>query len=154
MSGARRYVRQAASLLCAAAVGALLFSVHVATSVFRDLPDDRMLAGRIAGRAFTSAYTIATVAAVVAVAVVLMQRTRRVVLDRSIACALLVIAGLQLSWVAPAIVRHGAGWPGSFASLHATGGILHLALVALALFLAWRLLDETPAATGPGTTSS
>jgi hypothetical protein len=147
-------MRKAASLLCAAAVGALLFSIHVATSVFRDLPDDRLLAGRIAGRAFTAAYAIAAVAALVAVVVVLSRRTQRAKLDRAIAVGLLSIAALQSLWVAPAIVRHGAGWPGSFASLHATGGVLHLALVVLALLLSWRLLDETPAATGPGTTSS
>lgn len=147
-------MRKAASLLCAAAVGALLFSIHVATSVFRDMPEDRLLAGRIAGRAFTGAYAIASVAAVVAVVVVLTQRTRRAMLDRSLAVGLLLVAGLQSLWVAPAIVRHGAGWPGSFASLHAVGGTLHLALVVLSLFLAWCLLDETPAATGPGTTSS
>ena len=126
-------------------MGALLYSIHVATSAFRDLPMDRTLAGQIAGRAFTGAYVIAVVAAVLAVAVVLAQRTRRTALDRAIAITLLLIAGLQTLWVAPAIMRHGAGWPGSFASLHASAGVLHLAMVVLALFLAWRLLDDLPA---------
>ena len=135
-------MRQAAALVSAAAVGALLFSVHVATEVFREMPDDRAFAGRIAGRAFTGAYGIAAVAAVFATVVVLTIRTRRAMLDRSIAAASLLVAGLQLGWIAPAIVAHGAGWPGSFASLHATGGLLHVALAALALVIAWRLLDD------------
>ncbi len=143
-------MRQAAALVSAAAVGALLFSVHVATAVFRDMPNDRVFAGRIAGRAFTAAYVIAAVAAALAVVVVLTIRTRRAILDRSIAFASLLVAGLQLGWIAPAIVAHGAGWPGSFASLHAAGGLLHVALAALALVLAWRLLDEDAAAvSGP-----
>gem|GEM_PF-1884462 len=136
-----RIARKAASLWCAAALGALLFSVRIATTVFADMPGDRALAGRIAGRAFTGAYAIAMVAAVIAVIVVWLSRTVGSRVDRWIAAGLLVAAATELFWIAPAITQHGAGWPGSFASLHATGGALHLLLAVCALVLAWRLLD-------------
>ncbi len=136
-----RYARQAASLVSAAALGALLFSVRVATSVFHDMPNDRALAGRIAGRAFTGAYWIAIVAAVVAIVVVLTTRSRRGRIDAWLAGSLLSMGLLQLFMIAPAIAQHGVGWPGSFASLHAVGGVLHVALALFALILAWRLLD-------------
>jgi hypothetical protein len=137
-----RYLRQAASLSCAAAVGALLFSVHIATTVFREMPDDRMLAGRIAGRAFVGAYSITATAAVLALLIATTLRGGRGMKDLWTAGALLIAALLELFWIAPAIVQHGVGWPGSFASLHATGGALHLLLAVLALTLAWRLLNE------------
>lgn len=136
-----RYARQAASLASAAAVGALLFSVRVATSVFHEMPQDRVLAGRIAGRAFTGAYWIAVIASIVAVVVVLTTRSRHGRTDAWLAGSMLSMGLMQLAWVAPAIAQHGAGWPGSFASLHAVGGALHVALAVVALVLAWRLLD-------------
>ena len=138
-----RIARKAASLWCAAAVGALVFSVRIATTVFEDMPADRALAGRIAGRAFTGAYAIALVAAVIAVLVVWLPHTARSRVDRWMAAALLLGAGVELFWIAPAIVRRGVGWPGSFASLHATGGAVHLLLAVVALILAWRLLNGT-----------
>ncbi len=136
-----RIARRGASLWCAAAVGALLFSIRVATTIFEELPADRMLAGRIAGRAFITAYAITLVAAVIAVGVVWVTRSNGSKLDRWIAGVLLVASVLELFWVAPAITHHGAGWPGSFASLHAVGGGVHLLLAVFALVLAWRLLD-------------
>ena len=142
-----RIARKAASLWCAASVGALVFSVRVATMVFEEMPGDRAQAGRIAGRAFTGAYAIALVAAVVAVIVVWLPRTARSRADRWMATGLLVGATVQLFWIAPAIVRHGVGWPGSFASLHATGGAVHVLLAVVALVLAWRLLNGTDDAT-------
>ena len=137
-----RHARHGASLLCAAALGSLLFSVHVATMLFRELSDDRLRAGRIAGRTFVGAYWIAAVAGVAAIAAAFATRAPR--LDRLMAVILVAIAALQLTWIAPAIGSHGSGWPGSFASLHATGGVLHVALAALALALAWRLLADPP----------
>jgi uncharacterized membrane protein required for colicin V production len=139
-TGAVRRARQAASVVCAAAVGSLLFSVHIATMVFREMPDDRLLAGRIAGRALVGAYATAAVASVVAIVVTVV--TRAGILNRVAAFALLAIASLELFVIAPAILAHGTGWPGSFASLHATGGGLHLLLTVLSLVLAWRLLGE------------
>ena len=136
-----RFARQSAALVSAASVGALLFSVRVATSVFHEMPGDRALAGRIAGRAFAGAYWIAVVAAVVAIVIVLTTRSRHAGSDAWLAGSLLSMGVLQLAWVAPAIARHGVGWPASFASLHATGGVLHMALATCALVLAWRLLD-------------
>ncbi len=136
-----RYARYAASLACGATVGALLFSVRIATTVFQELPADRTAAGRIAGRAFTGAYAIALVAAIVAVIVVLTTRSHRGRLDATLAGTMLSTAVLQLFWIAPAILHHGQGWPASFASLHAAGGALHLLLAVFALILAWRLLD-------------
>jgi Domain of unknown function (DUF4149) len=139
MTPAARYVRVFASLLCAAAVGALLFSVQVATMVFRELSDDRLRAGRVAGHAFAGAYGITAVAAVIALAVVWGAPSPRT--DRVVSFALALIGAAQLFWITPAIASHGVGWPGTFASLHATGGVLHLALALLALVLAWRLLS-------------
>ncbi|MEO8936441.1 MAG: DUF4149 domain-containing protein [Burkholderiaceae bacterium] len=136
-------VRRIAALCCAASLGALLFSVRVATTVFAEMPGDRVLAGRIAGRAFTGAYAIAGIAAVIAIFVVWFTRSTGQRLDRWLAGVLLVAAALELFWIAPAITRHGDGWPGSFASLHAVGGGLHLVLAAFALILAWRLLNGT-----------
>ena len=136
-----RYARCAASLACAATVGALLFSVRIATTVFQELPTDRLTAGRIAGRAFTGSYAIALVAAIAAIVVVVTTRSRRGALDAGLAGTMLSTALLQLFWIAPAILHHGQGWPGSFASLHAAGGGLHLLLAVLALILAWRLLE-------------
>ena len=137
-----RISRKAASLWCAASVGALLFSVRIATTVFDDMPGDRMLAGRIAGRAFTGAYAIATMSAVIAFAVVWFLPARRLRVDRWLASGLLVAAIAELFWIAPAILRHGDGWPGSFASLHAFGGGLHVLLAVVSLGLAWRLLSD------------
>ena len=142
-----RYARQAASLVSAAALGALLFSVHVATSVFREMPNDRALAGRIAGRAFTGAYWIALVAALLAVAVVLTHARRDAAPATRGSPARSCRWRCQVAWIAPAIARHGVGWPGSFASLHAVAGVLHVGLALFALLLAWRLLevvDEAP----------
>ena len=136
-----RIVRRAAALWCAASVGALLFSVRVAVMVFDEMPADRVQAGRIAGRAFTGAYAIALTAAVVALVVVWLTRSVQARIDRWIAAALLAASVAELFWIAPAILRHGAGWPGSFASLHATGGVLHLVLALFALILSWRLLN-------------
>ena len=133
--------RKAASLCCAASLGALLFSVRVALTIFQELPNDRLLAGRIAGRSFTGAYAIATAAAVIAVVVVVTTRSRHRLIDVWCAWSLLVTSLLQLFWIAPAIARHGSGWPGSFASLHAAGGIFHVFMAVLALVLAWRLLE-------------
>lgn len=133
--------RKAASLWCAAAVGALVFSVRVATTVFEEMPADRTLAGRIAGRAFTGAYAIALVAAVVAIVVVWLPKAAATPVDRAMATGLLAGATVELFWIAPAITRHGAGWPGSFASLHAVGGAVHVALAVASLVLAWRLLN-------------
>ncbi len=104
------------------------------------MPGDRILAGRIAGRSFTGAYAIAAVASLVAVVVVFATRSRA--LDRVLALAMAAAALVELAWIAPAILAHGSGWPGSFASLHAAGGALHVAIAAIALILAWRLLDE------------
>lgn len=143
-------MRQLASLVSAAAVGALLFSVHVAVAAFRDLPDDRVLAGKIAGRAFTGSYAVSAVAAIVALVVVASRRTRHWTFDRTAAALFFAVALVQSLWIAPAIVHHGAGWPGTFASLHATGGTLHLALAGFALLMAWRLLDEPPVAYASG----
>ena len=110
--------------------------------VFRSMPDDRVTAGRIAGRAFVGAYGIALAAA--ALALVVAFTTVATTRDRVLAVLFLLVAALQLFWIAPAILSHGAGWPGTFASLHAAGGSLHLLLAVLALALAWLLLDGTP----------
>ena len=110
------------------------------TMVLGEVSEDRLTAGRIAGHAFVASYAIALAAALIATAVAFATGALR--RDRVLAVVFLAVAVLQLSWVAPAIVHHGVGWPWNFASLHAVGGALHLAMAVLALGLAWLLLED------------
>lgn len=112
--------------------------------LFDAMPNDRALAGRIAGHAFESAYWIALGAALVVLPVAWFARSTRMGVEVVFAAAMLIAAVLQLFWIAPAIARHGAGWPWSFASLHGAGGATHLMLAVLALALAWLLLASPP----------
>lgn len=137
-----RFVRQGAAILCAVAVGALLFSARIAPLLFEAMPDDRALAGRIAGRAFESAYWIALAVAVAASAVVWVARSARARGECVLAMLMLIDAALLVFWIAPAIANHGAKWPWSFASLHGTGGAMHLLLAVVALALSWLLLTS------------
>ncbi len=132
--------RQVAAILCAVALGTLLFSARVAPMLFDAMPNDRSLAGRIAGRAFESAYWIALVAAVIALVVAWLARSMRSRIEIALALLMLIAAAVQLFWIAPAITSHGAGWPWSFASLHGAGGAMHLMLAVVAPVLAWLLL--------------
>ena len=108
------------------------------------MPNDRLLAGRIAGRAFESAYGIAFAAAVIALAVASLARSTRSRIEIALGALMLLAAAAQLFWVAPAIASHGAGWPWSFASLHGAGGAMHLILAVIALVLAWLMLASRP----------
>lgn len=116
----------------------------MAPILFDAMPNDRALAGRIAGRAFESAYWIAFGAALVVLAVAWFARSRRARIEMVLAAVMLIAAALQLFWIAPAITSHGAGWPWSFASLHGAGGATHLMLAGVALVLAWLLLASRP----------
>ena len=108
--------------------------------LFDAMPNDPALAGRIAGRAFESAYWIALAAAITASAVAWFARSARATIEIVVAALMLIAAALQLFWIAPAIAGHGAGWPWSFASLHGAGGAMHLVLAVVALALSWLLL--------------
>ncbi len=110
--------------------------------LFNAMPGDRALAGRIAGRAFESAYWVAFGAALVALAVAWFARSTRARIEIVLGALMVIAAALQLFWIAPAIANHGAGWPWSFASLHGAGVAMHLALAVVALMLAWLLLAE------------
>lgn len=136
------FARQGAAILCAVAVGALLFSARIAPMLFDAMPNERALAGRIAGRAFESAYWIALVAAIAASAAAWFARSARARSEIVLATLMLLTAVLLVFWIAPAIASHGAGWPWSFASLHGTGGAMHLLLAVVALVLAWLLLES------------
>jgi hypothetical protein len=136
-----RFIKNAAALWCAVATGTLMFSAVVAPMLFDALPYDRQTAGRIAARGFEAAYIVALAAALVVCIACLLSTTRRSP-NFALGAVMLVGAAVQLFWIAPSISRHGAGWPGSFVSLHATGGGLHVVLAVLALVLAWRLLSE------------
>jgi hypothetical protein len=125
-------------------LGALLFSAQVAPLVFDALPEDRALAGRIAGRAFTGAYWIALVAAAIALAVICLARSHRIRGEIVLGGSMALASILQLFWIAPAIARHGVGWPWSFASLHGAGGAIHVILSVVSLILAWQLLANGP----------
>jgi len=136
-----RFIRNAAALWCAVATGTLMFSAVVAPMLFDALPD-RQTAGRIAARGFEAAYIVALAAALVVCIASVLAAPRRAP-NFALGAVMLVGAAVQLFWIAPSISRHGAGWPGSFVSLHATGGGLHVVLAVLALVLAWRLLAES-----------
>ena len=110
--------------------------------LFDAMPNDRVLAGRIAGRAFESAYWMALAAAFVASTVAWLTRSARATSEIGMAALMLLLAALQLFWIAPAIASHGAGWPWSFASLHGAGGAMHLLLAVIALALSWLLLES------------
>lgn len=137
-----RFIKNAAALWCAVATGTLLFSAVVAPMLFEALPGDRVTAGRIAARGFEAAYAVAFAAALVVCIACLLSAMRRR-LNLGLGAAMLGAAAIQLFWIAPSITRRGAGWPGSFASLHAAGGGLHVLLAVLGLVLAWRLLAES-----------
>ena len=134
--------RPIAAIVCSIALGSLVFSARLAPLVFEALPNDRALAGRLAGRAFESAYWLAAVAAAVALAVAVTARSLRFRLETAVAAVMAVAAMLQVGWLAPSIARHGDGWPGSFGSLHRVAGLVHLALAVLALILAWLLVSR------------
>ena len=134
--------RQVAAIICAVALGTLLFSARVAPLLFEALPNDRSLAGRIAGRGFESAYWIALAAAFVALAAASFAGSTRAPIEIGLGASMLLAAALELFWIAPAIANHGAGWPWSFASLHVAGGALHLVLAVASVILAWLLLAD------------
>ena len=136
-----RFLTRAVALWCAMAVGTLLFSAVVAPALFRALPYDRAAAGRIAGLGFEAAYGV-TLAAALAVCTSFAVIRGRGLADPGFAGLLVAGSALQLFWVAPAIAHHGVGWPWSFASLHAVGGLVHVALAVVALVLAWRLMSD------------
>lgn len=136
--------RPAAAILCAVALGTLVFSARVAPMLFNAMPNEQALAGRIAGRAFESAYWIALGVSVVALAVAWFARSPRASIEIVLGALMLIVASVQLFWVAPAIANHGSGWPWSFASLHGAGGAMHLILALAALALAWLLLANRP----------
>ena len=136
--------RQVAAILCAVALGTLLFSARVAPLLFDALPNDRALAGRIAGRAFESGYWIAFGAGVIALAAASFARSSHASFEIVFAALMPIAAAMQLFWIVPAIARHGAGWPWSFASLHGVGGAVHLMLAVVALTLAWSMLASRP----------
>ncbi len=112
--------------------------------LFNAMPDERALAGRIAGRAFESAYWVAFGSALVALAVAWFVRSSRRPVEIVLGALMLIAAALQLFWIAPAISGHGAAWPWSFASLHGVAGAMHLVLAVTALMLAWLLLASRP----------
>ncbi len=140
--GLRNVARFIAAMLCAIALGSLLFSARMAPLVFEALPNDRALAGFVTGRAFESAYWFAAVASVVALVVAASARSTRAGVECALATVMALASALELGWLVPAIARHGSGWPWSFASLHRAGGATHLVLALLALGLAWMLVSR------------
>ena len=128
--------RRIGALLSAAAGGILLCAgAIVAPLLFAGLASDRAMAGRIAARVFETSYWYAGVAAL-AVPVFRLARSQ---IDVTLAAGLAGCAALQLAVIAPAIARHGEGWPLPFAALHGLAGGLHVAMTLGAFVLAWRL---------------
>jgi hypothetical protein len=107
----------------------------VAPTVFRLLPEDHARAGQVAGQIFAVGYWCA---AGLGVLILLLAQTRR---PRPVLSALLlvVLSGFQLGYIVPLVAAHGLGWPFSFAALHATASVIHLALAVTALALSWML---------------
>ena len=124
-------VRQVAALLIAALSGALWFAALNAILLFRAM-SDLSSAGQLAANGFVASYWVAGVACVLAL--LLSQRSR------VIAGGLLVVEALMLFWIVPALRAHGAGWPGSFSSLHGSASLGHLLLCAGTAFWSWQLL--------------
>ena len=124
-------IRQAAALVIAALSGALWFAALDAILLFRAMPEPR-LAGQLAANGFEACYW--AVAAACLVGLVVSPRSR------VSAALLLLIDALLLFWIVPALRAHGAGWPGSFASLHGSASLGHLLLGLGTVFWSWRLL--------------
>jgi hypothetical protein len=64
--------------------------------------------------------------------------------SRLLAAGLIVVVGLLVLWIVPALRAHGAGWPGSFASLHGSASLCHLVLCLGSAVWAWRLSRAQP----------
>jgi len=133
--------RRLVALASAALAGALLLSaVVVAPLAFRVLPDDHAQAGALAGQVFAKTYWCALVVGVGGILLGIPRRPRPTLL----ALLLAVLSYVQLGLLAPLITAHGQGWPYSFAALHGTASAVHLALLAVALALAWIQSDPVP----------
>ncbi len=98
--------------------------------LFRGLTDNPQLAGRLASDLFMASYLATTVPTLLGLLFAPVGRVIGVVL----VLALL----LQAFAVVPALREHGAGWPGSFASLHATASLLHFVLAVATIW--WSVL--------------
>ena len=125
-------MQQAAALLIAALSGAMWFAALGAILLFRAMSDPSS-AGQLAANGFEASYWIAAGACLIGL---LVSRRSRVT-----AGVLLLIDALMLFWIVPALRAHGAGWPGSFASLHGSASLGHLLLCLGTAFWSWRLLS-------------
>ena len=131
--------RRIGALLVATSGGILLCAgAIVAPLLFAVLAPDRLTAGRIAARVFEASYWCAGVAALA----ILVFRVARSRIDVALGASLAGCAALELVVIAPAIARHGEGWPLSFAVLHGLAGGLHLLMTLGAWVLAWRLSGD------------
>jgi hypothetical protein len=123
-------LRTIAALLIAALSGAMWFAALDAILLFRAM-DDPAGAGLLAANGFAATYWVGAVACLVGLLV-----SKR---SRVIAGVLLLVAALMLFWIVPTLRAHGAGWPGSFASLHASASLGHLLLCLGTAYWSWRL---------------
>ena len=127
-----------ATLLCAAAGGVLLFAgLIVAPSLFDALPGDRAMAGRIAARVFQASYWFAGAVGILVIGACAARRNT-IFLP---ALVLIGLAAFQLFVIAPTLVRHGEGWPFSFAALHGIAAGVHVVMTIAAFILAWTLCE-------------
>jgi hypothetical protein len=123
-------VRLAAALLLAGVSGAMWFAALNAVLLFRAMPDPAS-AGQLAANGFVASYWIAALACLIGIAL-----SRR---SRVLAAGLLLVQALMLFWIVPALRTHGAGWPGSFATLHGSASLGHLLLCLGTAFWSWRM---------------
>jgi hypothetical protein len=94
------------------------------------MPDNPAAAGQLAADVFMASYVVASVPSLFGVLFAPVARP--------IGLALLLALVAEAFGIVPALRNHGAGWPASFASLHATASLLHLGLAIGTLW--WSVL--------------
>jgi hypothetical protein len=114
----------------ALASGALWFAGVTAILLFRSMPDNPAAAGLLAADIFMASYVAASVPSFLGVLFA--------PVGRPIGFVLLLALLAQVFGIVPALRQHGAGWPATFASLHATASVLHLVLAVATIW--WAVL--------------
>ncbi len=127
-------LRRCIAIAAALSSGALWFAAVNAVVLFHAISDPAQ-AGRIAADGFYVSYLIA-----LAICLVVLVFSGQ----RMLGAVGVAVAGLLLVWLVPALREHGAGWPFSFASLHASASLAHFVLALSTLGLSWRLLKPEP----------
>jgi hypothetical protein len=108
----------------------LWFAGVTAMLLFRGMPESPAAAGLLAADVFMASYVATSIPSLLGVLFA--------PVGRPIGFALLLVLVAQTFGIVPALREHGAGWPASFASLHATASVLHLVLAVATIW--WAVL--------------